>query len=1023
MATKSQMSKNFERKAKMGLRGAAMPMVRAADGYISANEQDRLARVAPIGTAFFTPQDVAAVNANIQQIKATPGTTQMEGGVRRVVGPNGSLEYTNAPAPAAPVEPVKAPNNGTVIGPAPITMSDAQWNAMAASWKPGADAVPSSVPPGSPTSAPGLGAAKPLEPMKPVEPLKPLTAMQPAPTTPAPAQYVAPSVPTMPAIPGSNSPLGTSTGWQGRARQYPAPEVRSLGKMTVTPPQVRTVEPMTVTAPRSTSFTTPSMPSMPPIPGGDSPLGTKTGWQRGANMQRALEPSVKGANGIIASPPEGLRIAGKQTGHDHIHAVIDRGEQVINEPQKEALIERFGGEENYLAFLTAANNGKPPATLRDGVHAADGTWWESFKSGAQNMATDTTNWVKSKLPDWKRAVTPTPDPRAGGYQYETPEFLKQANESMKWANTFGERPRQMDIPYGRSASPGSFGAPYEIPPYKPQSLSGYLTHQTAKLAPTAVRVLGPVAAGADAMGRIGTVAESDNKPVAAAEQVSRMAGGLAGGGMGATTAMTLGAPLIAASGPFAPATATVLGLGGGIAGYIGGEKAVEKMTDAGRWLADKIVPDAAFKLAEDKVATITGAKKPAAPAAPAAPVPAKAPINAQAAAMSDADAAMRDAQPAVAPPVKVAPAPAPAVVAAPPPADPRHSWNTQRVLGEMDRADQIRGRGLYEAQPSSSAAPTGPYIYDPMHGAALDPRNQKIEAESIRDAERRDAQRSHPRGLLTAAARHDIRVPETLASQERVAGLQAGAHLGSAGIGAQAHRDVAGIQGATSRDVAGIGAGAQRYSADTHADALLGSTDLRGQYDVAGQHVAGGYGVQREQIQAQANMQRAKMQAMLEQRGKNFEANDKLIGHLMQDKDPKDGKLIPYGGENHARFIESFSNWLKPTGMTYRDAVSVMDAPTLAHLIDLHKRQGASEEFGNTLLGSLYRIGEGGAATSRDLADFEQTGNRNFFGLRANEGMQRVTPFAIGTMGWTGSRERHRQQLIEKEEQRRGIRQ
>lgn len=113
----------------------------------------------------------------------------------------------------------------------------------------------------------------------------------------------------------------------------------------------------------------------------------------------------------------------------------------------------------------------------------------------------------------------------------------------------------------------------------------------------AARVLAPVAIGADALSRAATVAGVAQDPnasgydvaTAGAEQASQMAGGLAGAGIGATTALKLGIPLIAGSGTFAPVTAAGLGILGGGLGYYGGEKLVQGLTSAGRKAAGAVV--------------------------------------------------------------------------------------------------------------------------------------------------------------------------------------------------------------------------------------------------------------------------------------------------------------------------------------------------------------------------------------------------------------------------------------------------
>lgn len=112
----------------------------------------------------------------------------------------------------------------------------------------------------------------------------------------------------------------------------------------------------------------------------------------------------------------------------------------------------------------------------------------------------------------------------------------------------------------------------------------------------AARVLAPVAIGADALSRAATVAGVAQDPnasgydvaTAGAEQGSQMAGGLAGAGIGAKTALVLGAPLIAGSGPFAPVTAAGLGILGGGLGYYGGEKLVQGLTSAGRKAVESV---------------------------------------------------------------------------------------------------------------------------------------------------------------------------------------------------------------------------------------------------------------------------------------------------------------------------------------------------------------------------------------------------------------------------------------------------
>lgn len=152
-----------------------------------------------------------------------------------------------------------------------------------------------------------------------------------------------------------------------------------------------------------------------------------------------------------------------------------------------------------------------------------------------------------------------------------PEKVLMANQAMKSVHLGG-------------ALPG-------VPEYAPTSYAAQEVNKLAKGAPAAMRLAGVVGTGADIYHRAGVVgdvnrnAKATNLDVATsiAEQGSDMAGGLAGAGMGAAGALTYGAPLIAASGPFAPVTGTVLAAGGGLMGYYGGSKITEGARKLGRW--------------------------------------------------------------------------------------------------------------------------------------------------------------------------------------------------------------------------------------------------------------------------------------------------------------------------------------------------------------------------------------------------------------------------------------------------------
>ncbi|HNC89653.1 MAG TPA: hypothetical protein PL000_11920 [Anaerolineales bacterium] len=209
----------------------------------------------------------------------------------------------------------------------------------------------------------------------------------------------------------------------------------------------------------------------------------------------------------------------------------------------------------------------PDAPQRGLLGRALDTTWDATRAGVGKV------FNMSPNPEVQVATPPVEPPAAPSKPttFEPPEWIKRSNEAMKWVKTGG-------------GTPESFSAGY-----KPTGYGTQTTFSAASKVPAVIRVAGPVATALDVANRVklvGDVAKQGGSgadvATAAAEQGSRFAGGMAGAGLGAGAALTYGAPLIAATGPFAPATAAVLGLGGGAAGYFGGEHLVRGLTAAGR---------------------------------------------------------------------------------------------------------------------------------------------------------------------------------------------------------------------------------------------------------------------------------------------------------------------------------------------------------------------------------------------------------------------------------------------------------
>lgn len=161
-------------------------------------------------------------------------------------------------------------------------------------------------------------------------------------------------------------------------------------------------------APTSTLDTAPAASLTPGVPNlsnedlgrlGLNAAGTKPPTFMGTLGDRVLGRfGFRSGYAVGMSPEEGGVIkAGSKENVDDVPLIVGKHERVISAKGNRALERTFGGKEELDEFLTEANDGKPPKTLKDGLRAAAG-------------AVDP---LAGELPPWRTpnaAVEPPPQP-------------------------------------------------------------------------------------------------------------------------------------------------------------------------------------------------------------------------------------------------------------------------------------------------------------------------------------------------------------------------------------------------------------------------------------------------------------------------------------------------------------------------------------------------------------------------------------------------------------------------------------